>query len=117
MLTTKIVLEPPVYVPIHVNGTVLVKKHSVYNRGQITEQIKQTLTKLLDGIHSDVPFGSRIVFYDLYRCLESMDCVEEVIELSVFPQHYRWAQKEGLDIQLHANALYFPGNLQIESVG
>lgn len=117
MLTTKIVLEPPVYVPIHVKGTILMKKHSVYNREQVAEQIKQTLTKLLDGIHSNVPFGSRVVFYDLYRCLESMDCVEEVVELSVFPQHYHWAQKDGLDIQLHANALYFPGNLQIQTVG
>lgn len=117
MLTTKIVLEQPVYVPIHVNGTILVKKYSVYNREQSAEQIRQTLRALLDGIHSNVPFGSRIVFYDLYRCLQTMDCVEEIIELSVFPQQYQWAQKDGLDIQLKSNALYFPGNLQIEIVG
>lgn len=117
MLTTKIVLKQPAYVPIHIKGTVLIKKHSVYNREQVAEQIEQMFRTLLDGIHSNVPFGSRIVFYDLYRCLESMDCVEEVMELSVFVQQYRWAKKDGLDIQLHANALYFPGSLQIEIVG
>ncbi|MFG6367619.1 MAG: hypothetical protein K1W16_04215 [Lachnospiraceae bacterium] len=117
MLTTKIVLEQPVYVAIHVKGVVLVRKHSVYNKEQVAEMIKQTLIKLLDGVHSKMPFGSRIVFYELYHCLENMGCVEEIIELSVVPEHSQWAQRDGLDIQLKPNALCFPGDLQIESIG
>ncbi len=113
MLTTKILIRQPVYVAIHVKGVVSVRKHFVHCR----EQIEGTLRKMLDGVYSEAPFGSRIVFHALYERLKGMDCVEEVIDLSVFPENYQWADRDGMDIQLRPDALYYPGYIHIESVG
>ena len=112
MLTTKIVIKQPVYVPIHVTGTIAVRKHLAHDR----EKIEKALKKMLDGIHSEAGFGSKIVFHELYNCLRNVECVEEIYDLSIFPDSSQWAEKVGLDIQLKANALYYPGKLRIEAV-
>lgn len=112
MLTTKILIKQPVYVPIHVTGTIAVKKHLAHDR----EKIEETLKKMLDGIHSEAGFGSKIVFHELYNCLRNVECVEEIYDLSIFPDSSQWAEKVGLDIQLKANALYYPGKLRIEDI-
>lgn len=112
MLTTKILLRQPVYVPICVRGVVSVRKHLVHSR----EKIEEMLSVLLDGIRSDAPFGSRIIFHEVYNSLQEMDCVEEVIDLSVFPGNDQWARRDGMDIQLGPSALYYPGEITIESV-
>ncbi len=112
MLTTKIVIKQPVYVPIHVTGTIAVRKHLAYDR----EKIERALKKMLDGIHSEAGFGCKIVFHELYHCLRNVECVEEIYDLSIFPDSSQWAEKVGLDIQLKANALYYPGKLRIEAV-
>ncbi|MDE7323225.1 MAG: baseplate J/gp47 family protein [Lachnospiraceae bacterium] len=112
MLTTRIVIEQPVYVSVNVTAKVCFKKHF----GSCSQKTELVLRELLDGIHSDVPFGSRIVFQELYSCLEAMDCVEEVCELTVFPDNHRHNRITGLDILLSANALYYCGSVRVESV-
>lgn len=110
MLTTKLVIEQPVYVPINVTGVIYVKKHFERCR----ERIERMLRRMLDGIHSDVQFGSRIVFHEIYRQLGAMDGVDRVHELSICPDSFRNADMSGMDIVLDSNALYCPGSIRVE---
>lgn len=110
MLTTRLIIEQPVYVPVNVTGVICVKKHFEHSR----ERIEEMLGKLLDGIHSDAPFGGRIVFYEIYRQLYNMDAVDRIRELSIFPDSSRNADMSGMDIVLGFNALSYPGTFRLE---
>lgn len=110
MLTTRLVIEQPVYVPINVTGVIYVKKHFERCR----ERIEEMLGKMLDGIHSDAQFGGRIVFYEIYRQLGELDAVDRIHELSLFPDSFRSADMSGMDIVLDFNALYYPGTFRLE---
>lgn len=110
MLTTRLIIEQPVYVPVNVTGVIYVKKHFERCR----ERIEEMLGKLLDGIHSDTPFGSRIVFYEIYRRLSEMDAVDRIHELSIFPDSSRDAVMSGMDIMPAFNALCYPGTFRLE---
>lgn len=110
MLTTKIVIRQPVYVPVNVAGIIYIKKHFERCR----ERIETLLGEMLDGIHSDACFGSRIVFHDIYRRLSAVDGVDQIYELSIVPDNFRHADMSGMDIQLASNALYYPGNFRLE---
>lgn len=110
MLATKLVLEQPVYVPIHVTGVIYVKKHFERCR----ERVEDMLRQMLDGVNSDAPFGSRIVFHEIYKKLDMAEGVDRIYELSIFPDNFRHADKSGMDIVLNSNALYCPGSFRIE---
>ncbi len=110
MLTTKLVIEQPVYVPVNVTGVVYVKRHFEHCR----ERIEDVLRKMLDGVHSDAQFGSRIIFYEIYRQLSDMDAVDRIHELSIFPDNFRNADMSGMDIVLDSNALCYPGSFRLE---
>lgn len=112
MLTTRIVIKQPVYVAVNVTAVLCFKKYF----GNCNKQIEQTLEDMLDGIRSDTPFGSRVIFHELYECLQNMDCVEEVRGLTVYPESSRYVKKSGLDICMCANALYYPGTIRVESI-
>lgn len=110
MLTTNIIIEQPVYVAINIQGVIYVKKH--YDRCQ--KAVEQVFRRLLNGVQSDAEFGSRIFFHDIYESFLHMDCVEEIGELSVYPEDSRHCSRVGLDIQMAENALYYPGECFIE---
>lgn len=110
MLTTKVIVEQPVYVPINVKGLIYIKKHFKRCKSRVQEMLK----KMLDGINSDACFGDKIVFYELHRKLEDVDGIDEICELSIFPSDYRYADMSGLDIRLAPNALYYTGELMLE---
>lgn len=110
MLTTKIVIRQPVYVPVNVAGIIYIKKH--FER--CSERIEALLGEMLDGIHSDAYFGSRIVFHDIYRRLSAVDGVDQIYELSIVPDNFMYADMSGMDIRLASNALYYPGNFRLE---
>lgn len=110
MLTTRLVIEQPVYVPVNVTGVIYVKKHFERCR----ERIEEMLRRMLDGIRSDAPFGGRIVFREIYRQLDAIDGVDRIYELSVFPDNFRNADMSGMDIVLDSNALYCPGSFRLE---
>lgn len=117
LLASKVLITQPVYVPVHVRGAVSVRKHLAHSSGRIGQQIEAKFMELLDGVHTETGFGSRVVFLELYHCLADMDCVEEVLELSIYPGSSQWADQAGLDIQLKPNALYYPGDIRVEVVG
>lgn len=109
MLTTKLVIEQPVYVPVNVTGVIYVKKHFERCR----ERIEDRMRRMLDGIRSDAPFGGRIVFHEIYRQLGAVDGVDRIYELSIVPDNFRNADMSGMDIVLAPNALYCPGSFRI----
>ena len=110
MLTTKIVISQPVYVPINVAGIIYAKKH--FERCK--ERIETLIRKMLDGVGSDAGFGSRIVFHEIFKRLGAVEGVEQIYELSIFPDSFQYADMAGMDITLAPNALYYPGSFRIE---
>lgn len=112
MLTTRVVVKQPVYVPIHVRGVVYVRKR-FENCGK---DIERMFSKLLDGVHSDAEFGSRIVFRKVYESLAAMDCTAEIGELSLVPEDLRHAFIVGMDIRMAEDALYYLGKCDIRIV-
>lgn len=112
MLTTRLVIEQPVYVPVNVTGVIYVKKHFERCR----KRIEDMLRRMLDGIQSDAPFGGRILFREIYKQLRTIDGVDRIYELSIFPDSFHNADMSGMDIVLNPNALYCPGSFRIELV-
>lgn len=110
ILNTRISVEGPLYVPIHVHGSVVVKKQ--YEDCEKT--VEQLFYRLLDGTGPDGTFGGVISFHEIYRRVENLFCVEEIRELSLRPGSFGGAVTDGGNICLKENALYFPGELSLD---
>lgn len=110
LLTVNIDLQQPVYVPVHVRGTIYVKPHYEGSR----EQIEEIIRRELDYISTDKNFGERFHFDDLFHQIESLSCVKYIYELSVTPQSLLNASQKGLDIQPKDNCLLYPGEIVLE---
>ncbi len=109
ILNTKISVEGPKYVPIHVHGAVVVKKQ--YEKGE--ETVKDFFYDILDGTGPKGTFGGTLSFHKIYHGLGKLACVAEIRELSLRPG-IGGAETQGLDICLAGNALYYPGEVDIE---
>ena len=110
LLTTRIVLQQPVYVAVQIRGTIYVKPHF---EGCL-EQIEAVLRQELDYIHSERNFGERLNFDELFHRVEALECVDFIYDLSAVPQNSLFATMQGLDIQLADNCLLYPGDLELE---
>lgn len=110
LLTTKVSLVSPVYVPINVLGTVYVKKHYEGCEGKICDVIRS----FLDFIHSEHNFGDPVKFDELFHAIESLEYVAYVHDLSIRPQFANTAHMAGMDIEPVSNGLCFPGELSIQ---
>jgi hypothetical protein len=110
MLSSKIIIRQPVYVAINVSGILYTKKY--LNNSHMN--IENTISKMLDGINSDAGFGAKVVFHEIYEKIDAMDCVDNIVELSIAPESNVYAKKSGLDIQLDSNALFYPGKISLE---
>lgn len=112
MLTTTVIIEQPVYVPINVSGTIYTKKYLKNSRSNI----EGVLNEMLDGVDSDVGFGSRIVYHEIYEKLGLQECVADIASLTIFPDNYKYVELSGLDIKLSSNALFYLGDVNIEII-
>ncbi len=110
LLTVNIDLQQPVYVPVHIRGTIYVKPHYEGSR----EQIEATIKRELDYISTDRNFGERFHFDTLFHQIEALPCVKYIYELSVTPQSQMYAVQKGLDIQPKDNCLLYPGEIVLE---
>lgn len=110
LLTVNIDLQQPVYVPVHVSGTIYVKPHYEGSR----EQIEEIIRRELDYISTERNFGDRFHFDALFQQIESLPCVKYIYELSVTPQSLLNAGMRGLDIQPKDNCLLYPGEITLE---
>ncbi len=110
MLTTRIVIEQPVYVPIAAYGMIYIKKHFDHCR----EDVEELLRQMLDGINSEHSFGETVCFHDIYHALEQLECVEEIYDFTLVSENPAASEVYGLDIRLAHNALYYPGDIVLE---
>lgn len=110
MLTTKIVIEQPVYVPVSVYGMIYVKKHFTNCR----EMIEKVISQFLDGTGASHSFGETVCFHDIYHALESLECVDEIYDFKLVSGNMAASAVYGLDIRLAHNALYYPGDIAVE---
>jgi hypothetical protein len=112
MITTKIELCQPVYVPIDVHVSVYVK--SYYQNADI--EIKDFIKQALDGITTDVPFGAVVSYHSLFQGVEALPCVDSLYELNISTKAYQHTISEGIDIQLGSDALYYAGNISLDII-
>ena len=110
MLSVKVRLLEPVYVPVDVSGTIHVKPF--YENCK--EQVEEVLCKMLDCVSSDRDFGTTISFHEICSRLEALDCVEEIYHLVIQPQVWNSVSMQGADIQMHGSCLCCPGRLELE---
>lgn len=112
VLATRIKIYQPMYVPIHVKTCVHIKNH--YEKCE--DRIEECLNKALNGIDSEAAFGELISFRDIYNDISQLDCVEDIVELQIYTDRKYGTKKNGKDIELPFNALYYPGDFKIEVI-
>lgn len=110
MITTKVEIIQPHYIPINIQASVYVKS---YFRNAY-KQIEDMLTTELDHINSDRSFGETIRYNEIYEKLETMDCVEFVYKLALIPNVRSWVEMKELDICLGNQCLCYLGRLELE---
>lgn len=110
LLTVNINIRQPVYVPVHVRGTIYVEPHYEGCRSQIEAVIREQL----DYITTERNFGERFHFNKLFQQIENLECVKYVYDLSVTLSGQTNAVQKGLDIQPHNNCLLYPGDIELE---
>jgi hypothetical protein len=112
MLTTRFELIPPEYAAVDIKATVYVKVY--YNDSR--EQIERLLRAQVDYLHSDRNFGEVLRFEDIFRAIESLECVDYVYELSLRPQKTSLATMREADIFPKENVLLHVGRISLELV-
>lgn len=110
MLAARVILLDPVYVPVDVSGTVLIKPF--YDNAET--QVEGALIALLDCVSTERPFGSVLSFHEICRALEALDCVAEVSRLVLRPRIQDNVQIRGGDIRMQESSLCHPGRLELE---
>lgn len=110
LLTTKICILNPQYVPVDVHGTIYVNGSSKNSRQEIEAVIYQTV----DYLKSDKTFGERLRFEELFQHIQSLDCVEYIYDLHMVSQKPGLARSEEADIVPSEECLCYVGQLYLD---
>lgn len=110
LLSTRIEILQPVYLPIQVRCVAYVHKHYDHCR----EQIEQKLREELDYITGGQEFGQILRFDTIFRKLEQLECVAQIYDLTLTPQNRNLAVCQGADIIPKVNCLCYPGSITLE---
>ena len=110
LLSTKIILTGPVYLPVNIQGMIYVKRHYYDCR----EQIEEAVVQFLDYRMTERQFGEVLRFNELYQKIERLECVQYIHEISVIPQYADMAAMSGDDIIPTDNCLCYPGRILLE---
>ena len=110
LLTTRVEIVPPVYLPINVKGVIYVKRH--YEREQ--GLIEQTIRDQLDYLESERNFGDVLKFVEVFRAVENLECVEYIYDLTLHPQYPGAAKIRDNDIYPNEDCLCYAGDIQLE---
>ena len=110
MLTTRILVEEPMYVPIDVHAVVYMEKYFTNGKAQIERKLRE----LLDYTKDRGNFGDLISYREIYHEIEALDCVKEIYELNLIPQNQYAVSRVGLDYRLKENCLCYPGMISVE---
>ena len=112
LLTTRIELISPVYMPVNVSATIYVKLHFA----NAQEQIEAVIRQRLDYLNSDKNMGEILKFDEVFHAIELLDCVEYVYDLTLRPKSVAGAHLSDADIIPDANCLLYPGDIHVETV-
>ncbi|MBP5606857.1 MAG: hypothetical protein J6X66_01135 [Lachnospiraceae bacterium] len=110
LLTTRVELVQPLYVPVNVSAIVYVKLHYDNADKAIEEVVKQKV----DYTTTDRNFGQILKFDEIFHAIEMLECVEYVYELSLKPGPGGGARLKDADVQPGNNCLLYPGDIRIE---
>lgn len=111
LLTTKIEITSPQYVPVDVHGVIYVRQQYENSLQEIT----QTIRTYLDHIHSERNFGDVLKFDQLFHEIEALNCVEFIYELSLHPQRAGLAKMADSDVIPAENCLCYAGEIILET--
>lgn len=112
LLTTRIEILQPHYVPLAVNAAVSVRGMA----GRVREEAEAVLRQALDYVNGPQNFGEPVCFRTLCRALSGLPAVESVESLSLSPEG-RGAVLAGGDILLEPDCLCYPGSLRLTILG
>ena len=110
LLTTRVEIVPPVYLPINVKGVIYVKRHYEREQGLIEQMIREQL----DYLESERNFGDVLKFDEVFRAVENLECVEYIYDLTLHPQYPGAAKIRDNDIYPNADCLCYAGDIQLE---
>lgn len=110
LLTTRVEIVSPVYLPVNVRGVIYVKRHYEKEQGLI----EQTIREQLDYLESERNFGEVLRFDDVFRAVEKLDCVEYIYDLTMYPQYPNYARIKDNDICPAEDCLCYPGEIHLE---
>ncbi len=111
LLNTRVEIAEPVYLPIHVTGVLYVNQHY---QEEDRKQIEDCIRENVDYIYSDRNFGEVLQFDQVFRALESLDCVGYIADLTMYPQNLGMAQVKENNIIPAYNCLCYAGNISLE---
>ena len=108
MLTTRIELCQPRYVPIGVKATLNVRGMASHAQAAA----ERLLRTLLDHVHGEQDFGGWVRFNEVYQALNALPFVEAVDALSLYPES-REASLRNSDVYLEEDSLCYPGTIRL----
>ena len=110
LLTTRVELVQPAYVPVNVSAIVYVKLH--YDNAD--KAIEEVVRQKVDYTTTDRNFGQILKFDEIFHAIEMLECVEYVYELSLKPGPGGGAHLKDADVHPGNNCLLYPGDIRIE---
>jgi len=111
MLSTRIIVESPVYIAINVHLSIRVKKAYM----QAEKRVKAALDKLFNSAYGE--FGQTVYFHHIYEKIHGMEFIEEIYELTIDTDNKRACKISGAGITLAHNALCCAGKYRIDITG
>lgn len=110
LVTTKVTLCSPVYIPIDVYAVIFVEKYVTDCKNQVIDLIRENLNYVSD-YHN---FGDKISFSSLFKKIEAVEGVEYVYNLSIKARENRNVTMIGYDIVLNDNCLCYAGDIRVD---
>lgn len=110
LLTTRIEIFAPVYLPIDVQAAIYVKQYFKNSRAAIEAAIR----KELDYTEGNKGMGETVYFNQVLHAVEALDCVEYIYDFKLMPGDSSRAVRSGMDIKLGEGCLCYPGEISLE---
>ncbi len=112
LINTRFQILSPVYVGVSVRSTVYIKRHY----SDCREKIEERLQEMIRYADSEKNFGDVLIFEEVFRAVEELDCVEFIYELTMRPENGKYAVIRDSNIYPAENALLYPGNIELELI-
>lgn len=110
MISTRIELRAPQYVPIDVAAVIHVRNY--YDNART--EIERLLRSELDYVSDEHSFGEVVRFTELYQKIERLECVDSIYSLTMLPRPGTDTVMRGSDILLGESCLCHLGTLSLE---